>query len=745
MNEQTKKAVCRWCHARCRVVVYSRDGKLEKIEEDRSDPRVDEILPATRGCPRLLGAREAVYHPDRVRFPLKRAGERGENKWVVVGWDEAMGDIAKRLKSITERYGPESLMLTLGTGRTTEWPLMRFLNLLGSPNIVGQNQICFGPVIGMGAAMMGWPLRHRSGLMLTKDAEGRPLTKCVFMIGIDPSQSIPRLWKSIRDAKAAGSKIIVADPRKTQTAELADLWLQLRPGTDAALVLSMLNVVIEEGLYDKDFVARWCHGFDKLAQRARAYSPEKTAKITGVPSEKIRAAARLYATNRPGVSVNGMGMEHLEDQQEAIQARLILSAIVGNIDVRGGEYLPGPMDIIDEVEMQLNEALSDDQKQKQIGADRFKLLAWPGRTLIAASNKRVWGKESNVVAYAHYPSVLRAVLTGKPYPVRAGITIGSNPMVTQANTKLVYQALKSLDLYVVKDYWLTPSAQLADYVLPTAGWIERPELYCTYSNNTSIIAGEAALPAKKEGEYDYWTDYDFFRALGLRMGQEENWPWESMEEAYGYQLGPLGMNFEEFIVKKNGLYFPPDDYKKYERKEAFGTPTGKLELYSTVLEKLGYDPLPEFHEPKESIVSRPDLAERFPLTLITGGRFRPYFHSEQRQIPSVRKQRPEPQVQIHPETAKGFGIQDGDWVWIETPRGRIRQQCRYFDGLDKQVVHCEHGWWFPELPGEEPWLGGVWQSNVNVLMDDDPDRCNRRSGGWPLKTALCRIERCKSY
>ncbi len=350
-----------------------------------------------------------------------------------------------------------------------------------------------------------------------------------------------------------------------------------------------------------------------------------------------------------------------------------------------------------------------------------------------------------MVSYAHYPSVIRAMLTGDPYPVRAGLTIGSNPMVTAANTKLVYKALKSLDLYVVKDFWLTPSAQLADYVLPTASWIERPELYCTYGNSTSIISGETALPAKMEGEYEYWTDYDFFRALGLRLGQEGYWPWKSMEEAYEYQLQPLGLTFPEFMEQKNGLYFPPDEYKKHERKQGFGTPTGKLELYSTILEKLGYDPLPEFHEPRESLVSRPDLAQDFPLTLITGGRVRPYFHSEHRQIASVRKKRPEPRVQVHPETAKKFGIDDGDWIWIETPRGKIRQKCVCFDGIAEEVVHAEHAWWFPELPGEEPWLAGVWESNVNILTDDDPERCNRRSGGWPLKTALCRIQKCLTY
>jgi anaerobic selenocysteine-containing dehydrogenase len=197
--------------------------------------------------------------------------------------------------------------------------------------------------------------------------------------------------------------------------------------------------------------------------------------------------------------------------------------------------------------------------------------------------------------------------------------------------------------------------------------------------------------------------------------------------------------------KKDGIDFPPDEYKKYESMGGFGTPTGKVELYSTIFEKWGYDPLPHYEEPKESPLSTPELAKEYPLMLITGGRFQPYFHSEHRQIESIRKRRPEPLVQIHPETAKKLGIEDGDWVWIETPRGRVRQKCTYFDGIHPQVVHGEHGWWFPEIPGEAPWLGGVWESNINVVVDDDPNRCNPISGGWPLKTALCKVYKVMKY
>lgn len=476
--------------------------------------------------------------------------------------------------------------------------------------------------------------------------------------------------------------------------------------------------------------------------------PEKVSEITWVPAKKIREAAIMYATQRPGVSVHGMGMEQLENSIEVLHVRLILAAMVGNIDVEGGDYITGvragTATPVSAPDLELFSMLPDEQKAKQIGGDRFKLLAHEGRELIWSYNKNMWNGKSQLRAYANYPMVLRAVLTGKPYPVRAGITVFSNPMVTYANVKLAYKALKSLDLYVVKDFWLTPSAQLADYVLPSAAWIERPNVE-PFGGSVSLIAGEAALPAVIPGEHEYWTEYDFFRGIGIRLGQQGYWKWKTLEEFYDERLKPLGMTLREFMDKEDGIYFPTKEYKKYEKMGGFATPTGKLELYSTIFEKLGYDPLPQYEEPKESPCSTPELAKQYPLMLITGGRFNPYYHSEHRQIESIRKRRPNPRVQINPETAKKLGIENGDWVWIETPRGRIRQQCQYFDGIHPQVVHGEHGWWFPELPGEEPWLAGVWESNINVLTDDDPERCNPRSGGWPLKTALCKVYKVKQY
>ncbi|MDI6755262.1 MAG: molybdopterin dinucleotide binding domain-containing protein, partial [Thermodesulfobacteriota bacterium] len=416
-------------------------------------------------------------------------------------------------------------------------------------------------------------------------------------------------------------------------------------------------------------------------------------------------------------------------------------------DTRGGDYMPGPSLLRDVAEEEIPDILTPEQKAKQIGSERFKLMAWPGRDLMNTYTKKRWGRyfgEVGLTCGCHMPTLYRAMITGKPYPVKALLTVWSNPMITQGNIKLVYKGLKSLDLYVVHDYFLTPSADLADYVFPCASWIERPWLWDQYSEDCDIYAGEAGLPSTIPGEYEHRTDYEFVRGLGIRVGQEKYWPWKNLEEVYDWKIEPLKMTFKEFM-QEGGYYFPEHQYKKYEKMGGFATPTGKCELYSTIFEKLGYDPLPKYEESFESPISRPDLAKEYPFIFINGGRFLPYFHSEHRQIESIRKRRPEPLVQIHPETAQKMNIQDGDWVWIETLRGKVRMKCQYFDGIDPRVIHAEHGWWFPELPGEEPWLHGVWESNVNVLTEDDPEVCNKISGGWPLKTGLCKIYKVKSY
>ncbi|MEW5910171.1 MAG: molybdopterin-dependent oxidoreductase, partial [Thermodesulfobacteriota bacterium] len=505
MAKETKYSICFWCKPRCRLPVEVEEGRLIKIGRS-----------PIAACPRkYCSDLERFYHPERLNYPLKRIGDKGENKWQRITWDEALDEIAARLQNLKDRYGAETLGVTAGTSRTYEELNSRFLNLFGSPNQCGQAQICHGNSAVVATALFGWWPYWMNVEKLEK-------TACLMLIGRNPPHTHQTIWEGYLRSRKKGAKLIVIDPRFSEAAEKADLWLQIRPGTDAALLLGMIHIIISEKRYDKEFVSKWCYGFDALAERASEYPAEKVAEITWVPKDQILKAARMFADHKPSCAMEGMGVAHQPNSYSPIALRHIISALVGNIDIPGGEELMGPAPFITEHEIELAEVLPHEQRRKILG-NQFRLYTWPGYELIQSNVERVWGKRCDMFGYtcmASAPSLYKAIAYDDPYPVKALITLSSNPMVTIPNTKLVYKALKRLELYVVVDYFMTPSAQLADYVLPSALWLERSFLW-NYHNTTPVIrGGEAALPPSMPGQYDRRNDYDFWRGLGIRLGQE---------------------------------------------------------------------------------------------------------------------------------------------------------------------------------------------------------------------------------
>ena len=470
---ETKKVVCIQCHNACRLAATIDSGRLVAVEPDEDFPGTKSSYPITKGCPRRRNVIDYFYHPDRLDYPRKRVGGRGENNWQEISWDQAFAEIGERMTKIIERHGPEAIATTSGTGRTHDEIRQRFFNLLGSPNHTGAGQICYGPFCVMSTALFGW----RVFPVVRKN------TKCVLVWGGGGPRYWDIFWKAAKQArKESGAKIIVIDPRRSDAVNHADLWLQIRPGTDCALALGMIHHIITEELYDRDFVENWCSGFDELRQRVRQYPVEKTAEITWIPAEKIRQAAEWYATLTPGATSHGMGIEHLGNSIETLHAHFILCAITGNLEVKGGDIFTTPYpNMIHEQAIAVHDRLADEQINKTLGIDRFRLMSRKGYDLIQSNAQRVFGdnafNRTSYEVFAHGPTIYRAILTGQPYPVRGMITLSSNPMVTVPNTKLVHQALKSLDLYVVVDFFMTPSAQLADYVLPATTYLERPWLW----------------------------------------------------------------------------------------------------------------------------------------------------------------------------------------------------------------------------------------------------------------------------
>ncbi len=715
MSIEIKKGWCGPCHIRCGMLVHFENGRAVKVQGDPDNPLNRGAL-----CERGRLILEHLYHPDRLNYPKKRAGRRGEGKWTQISWEQAMDEIAAKLGELRDRYGPETLAFSRGTYRTYGWAMRRFLNLFGSPNMAGPNQICMCPSHTVEWCTYGSFARQDFGN-----------ARCIVIWGFQPSQSrlIPD-WRDLRAAKSRGATIIVVDPRRTKEAEMADIWLQVRPGTDVAVMLGWLKVIIDENLYDREFVERWTVGFDQLKKHIEQYSLAELARRSWVPEEKLVNAAKIYALTKPSVITWGLGIDLQGiNAMQGVRARSILRAVTGNLDVPGGELLGTIGDearVISNLQMELNDAISPEQRKKQLGADEYSLFGFPGwETIKEASDKPgayFRPPTAEMTCCAHQRHVWQAIVTGHPYPVKAFISQSNNTLIQAPDTKMVYRALSSenLELSVAIDYYPTPTTQLADYVLPAACTLER----CDFP----------AYPKAMEPLYERRDDYQFWRELAIRLGQEEYWPWKTMEEVCDYRLSPLGITFAQALAR--GGLRPEARFKKYET-QGFGTPSGKVEIYSSIFAKFGLEPLPVYREPMESPES--ELAKEYPIILMATGKFMPFYHSELRQIQSAIRAQPDPVADIHPKTAAELGISENDWIWIETLRGRIKQRAHITDEVHPALLRAQHGWWFPGKPGTEPSLHGIFESNTNVLCPVDPQYCNPEVGGWPHTALLCKV------
>ncbi len=724
-KDETRRSYCGLCHPRCGILLHMKNGKVVQVTGDPNHP-------VNRGliCERGLLMPEHIHHPERINYPLKRAGKRGEGKWTRISWEQALDEVAEKIAEQRDKHGPETLAFTDGTSRTHHWDCQRFFNLFGSPNVSGVSNICMCPSYATEYATYGGMARGEE-----RNA------KCLVLWGRAPSKSSPVLsFPALQHAREQGAKLIVIDPRETEEARMADMWLQIRPGTDLALLLAWINIIIQEGLYDREFVDNWTIGFKELKKAVEKYTPEKVARITWLPKDQIMEAVRLYARTKPAVIPWGVGMDKQGiNSTQCARARAILRAITGNLEVEGGETFsqsPETAKVRGELDLVRSDAISRKQRDKQIGADKYPFFGFPGWEENLKNNEKlpsgyVSPPSMNKTCVAHAREVFNAIITDKPYPVRAMLSVASNPLLSFPETQLTYEALKALDLYVVMEYYMTPSAALADYVFPSATTVEQPELWTTGGFCMACPPGLDYMFERKD-------TYQFYRGLGLRLGQENDWPWQDLEEAYNYCLEPTGYTFQE-LVEEYG-FFGEGKYQRYQ-EYGFGTPSGKVELYSSVFEDMGCDPLPEYKEPLWTPEGKPELTQEYPLVLITGSRFMPMYHSEQRQIESAREQVPDPLAWMHPDTAEKYGVQEDDWVNVASPQDKIQMRLKTSTIMHREMVDIQHGWWFPEKEEEKPELFGVFKSNANMLCPMDAEHCSPEIGSWPHTALLCRVEK----
>jgi len=739
-NIEIKRAACYQCWWQCGVKVHVKDKTdIIKMEGDKDNA----LGGRGRLCVKNSAAIDFHQSPNRLNYPMKRVGKRGEYKWQRLSWDQALDEIADKLSAIKKAYGPEALAIIGGTQHgVADWASWRFANMFGTPNIFHQGKNCGEAEFLAMCLVYGYTTRSMGG------GARAGLTKCIINWGANLAESGHLGFANIIRTKEKGAKLVVIDPRRTKTVEQADIWVQLRPGTDGALALGMMNVIIGEDLYDKDFVNKWCVGFDKLKELAKSWTPQRVAEITRVPAETIIEVARLYTKSKPahltwGVATCQLGQGDKGAVKSAVLGKCILRAITGNLAVTGGEPFtdhPYILNWIDNIKWDL---LLDhpDRTRDNVSAAEYPVASVKGYRMFREAMAKVYPKGFGAAHYMVFPSswaMWRAVLEGQPYPLKAICTQGSNTLVNVSDTPKTYKAFKSpnLDLHFAMDLIMQPTASLADYVLPAADWMERPNLRTDWGFSNVYQCTEAAVEPLYERRDDYWM----WAQLAKRLGMEQEWP-ATLEGMFDLLLKGTGLTFAQHLDKNLEAQFSfgsgTTEDRLYERT-GFATSSGKVELFPSLLENLGYDPSCDYAEPPRSPDATPELAEEYPLILISGSRVKEFWHSSYRDMEKLRRIYPKPRLEIHPENAQPLGIKDGDPVYIETPEGKIKQWAKVDPGMMRGVVHADGYWWFPEMPATEPCLFGVWESNINSITPGDPATFDY-AGDNNFRALLCKV------
>mgnify|MGYP002596667132 CR=1 FL=1 len=711
------------------VKVVTKDGELVRIEGDDDNPITTGRVNAMN-----LALREYTYAPSRIIHPMKRNPEdRGKDKWVQTTWDEALDTICDKVRYFQNTYGPESIVCHIGTGRNNcdQIPYLCYA-AFGSPNfsmgyLAGDS--CFCPRSASMASQNGDFMIADCSQQFEKRYDESTGWRCPEVIVnwgcnavVSNSDNFFGGW--IVDCMQRGSKMITIDPSLTWLASRSAYWLRVRPGTDAALAMAMLNVIISEDLYDHDFVAKWCYGFDELAERVKEWTPERAEAVCWVPKDTIIGAARAYAKAKPATIHWGLPIDQAVVGIPTAQAINALWAVTGNTDVPGGNII-----IRNAFEQNVSynygyQTLPAEVQAKRIGAE-YPLMSKAGFS-----------------STAHSDSILQAIETGKPYTIRMLWLSSTNPIANMASdAPRVYRAVRTLDFVVVSDPFLTPTAvAFADVFLPASMSCER---------NTQRVWWVPLRGMKKVTQFaDVRSDDTIVTDLGRRL-HPENFPWTDdigwtndilVNDTPGYDG-----DFEQLC--KDVYVYPAFEYRKHEKgllrpdgQPGFNTPSGRIELYNSIFALWGYDPLPQWEEPSCSPYASPELYEQYPFVLTTGARSVEFFHSEHRQLETSREFHPDPLFEMSPKAAEAAGLSEGDWCWLENHRGRCRQKLHVNPSLDDRVVRAEHGWWFPEQEAAEPVLFGVFDSNINNLL---PQCENGPTGyGAPYKNQLCRVYAC---
>jgi anaerobic selenocysteine-containing dehydrogenase len=671
---------CTLCYHSCGTRVTVEDGKAVKIRGLESHPLNKGPL-----CPKGSRALDVVYSPKRLKGPLKRSNGGFEE----ISWDQALDEIAEKLTRLKKDFGPQVFGFFCGSIGVENLEMSTLVHLVrsgfGTPNFFSVESICYRMRIRTRQMTFGrYPTEE-------------PDSNLYILWGHNPDQSDFPLKFFMRKNLKKGAKLVVIDPKRIPLADQADMYLRIRPGTDGALALAMMNVIIEEDLYDHDFVDRHTTGFNRLVPHVKPFTPEWAAEVTWIAADDIRELARLFASTRGASIFQGTcTQDQTANGTQNSRAFGVLQTITGNINVPGG-WVTSPPPRFGHPGYSV--------EGMPLGGDEYPLFY------------ELWGRK------APY-GVVTLVPESIPEKLKAFLVTGGNPLMSMPDSNAFKAAFEKLDLLVVHDLFMTDTARAAHYVLPACSHLEKWGTAYTY--NVCHCLPYLMLRKKCiEPLHASWSEWRFLTELGHRLGMGDRFPWKTEEEFVSFMIAPSGLSFDHLLNEKpQGNYYAE---KKYANPDGFfRTPSKKIEIYSDALEQVGFDPLPTYLEPERGPVrGEKSFLEKYPLILSVGNRNLYYTHSQHHQVEALRKLSPDPLAEVGPETAEIYGLEDGDPVVIETNRGRVKMTALVDKRVAEGIVLVPHGW------------GG--EANANLLTDHT---CREPIMGYPDQKSLqCRIRK----
>ncbi|WP_028581053.1 molybdopterin-containing oxidoreductase family protein [Desulfogranum japonicum] len=658
--------VCRLCSSCCPIVAEVIDDKLVSARRKSMVTEQDQIV-----CPKLNAAPEIVSSPKRLTTPLVRDDKNAPFR--EVGWDEALEKVAQLMEQHKRASGAKSVAWLRGMaadwGAQWDYP-NRLMHHFGSPNTIGNGSVCF----------VGRDMAHSYvyGSMAFPEPKA---SQCIIVWGKNDANTTLGAAEAILAGHKNGAQLIVIDPVQTRLARKADLWLQIKPGHDGLLAMSMINEIITQELYDKEFVSQYTLGFEELKAAAAHFPAEKIARQIWLTPEQVKKVAFLYATTKPACIVDGNGLDMHRFVFDTTRAVACLRPLTGNLDKPGGDVLPQPIPVRN---IQDRHLLEDTLKPITQDYHLFNTFS------------PTWGNQVQ-------GCIVDAILDHKPYPLEMVIVQSGNPVISMADSQRTREAFAQVSSLVVIDLFLTETAQLADVVLPASSCFERTQLNRSSIRNNPIVLQNAVINPVGNS----WPDWKIVAGIADKLGLDKVFPWKTAEEAIDYQLETAETTVADVRNTSNCLRVEQQQYEKFTQ-HPFHTPSGKVEFYSARLAEVGHNPVPFAEGTMENPISFHDKSDTYPFIGISGTRDIRFTNSQFRNIPSLLNSSTGPVADIHPQDSQKLGIADGDSVKISTPKGSITMQARILEVVQPGTIRLAWGW------GEyDP------KANLNDLTEDD--------------------------